>query len=82
MSSKLRRAVGVEAISDVIRRSRLRWYGHVRWKRDAHWVKGCTMMVVEGTAPIGRPKKTWQNCASEDLPLLGLNTAPYCCEVK
>ena len=24
------------------------------------------MMVVEGTVPAGRPKKTWQNCVSED----------------
>ena len=58
-SSKLRSAVGVEAIGDVIRRRRLRWYGHVQRKGDADWVKGCTMMSVKGTAPAGRPKKTW-----------------------
>ena len=30
------------------------------------WVKGCTEMVSEGTAPTGRPKKMGQNCVSED----------------
>ena len=47
-SSKLRSAVGMEAIGDVIRRRRLGWYGHVQWKGAADWVKGCTMMVVRG----------------------------------
>ena len=70
-SSKLRRAVGVEAIGNVIRRRRLRWYCHVQRKGDTDWVKGCTVMVVEGIAPAGRPKKT---CVSEDLRLLGLKT--------
>ena len=50
------------------------WHGHVQRKGEADWVKGCTMMVVEGIVPCGRPKKTWQDCVSEDLRLLGLNT--------
>ena len=54
-SSNLRSAVGVEAIGDVIRRRRLRWYGHVQWKGDTAWVKGCTMMVAEVVVPAGRP---------------------------
>ena len=62
--------VGVEAIGDVVRRRRLRWYGYVQREGDADWVKGCTVMVVEGTVPAGRPKTTWQNCVSEDLRLL------------
>ena len=59
---------------EAIRRRRLRWIGHVQRKGDSDWVKGCTVMVVVGTMPAGRPKKTWQNCVSEDLPLLGLIT--------
>ena len=54
-SSKLRSEVGVEAIGDIRRQ---RWCGHVKRKGDADWVKGCTIMVVEGTVPAGRPKKT------------------------
>lgn len=72
-SAELRRRVGVEAIGDVIRRSRLRWYGHVERKDDEDWVKGCTKLVVEGTAPVGRPRKTWQNSVSADLNLMGID---------
>ena len=43
-------------------------------KGDADWVTGCTVMVVERTVLAGRPKKTWQNCVSENLRLLGLHT--------
>ena len=51
-------------IGNVIRRRRLRWYGHVQRKGDADRMNGCTAMVVEGTGPAGMPKKNWQNCAS------------------
>ena len=34
----------------VIRRHRLRWYG----KGRHDWVKGCTKLLVEGTAPNSR----------------------------
>ena len=39
---------------------RLRWQGYVDTKGDADCVKACAMFVVEGTAPVGKPKKTWQ----------------------
>ena len=57
-NSKLRSAVGVEAIGDVIRTRRLRWYGHVQRKGVADWVKGCTVMVVKRgyLPPAGRRK--------------------------
>ena len=53
------RMLGAEAIGDVIvmRRHRLRWHGDVERKDDADYVKACTMLVVEGTAPVGRPRK-------------------------
>ena len=34
-------------------------------------VKACTKSVVDGTAPIGRPRKTWL-----DLSLMGINSGP------
>ena len=42
-SAELRRRVG-----DVIRGSRLRWFGHGEQKDDTDWVKGCTELVFEG----------------------------------
>ena len=44
---KLRRLVGVEPITTVIRSGRLRWYGHVMRKSDEHWVKTCMGLNAE-----------------------------------
>ena len=30
-------------------------------KDDTDCVKTCTRLIVEGTAPVGKPRKTWQN---------------------
>ena len=40
-NEELRRLVGVEPITTVIRSGRLRWYGHVMRKGDEDWVKKC-----------------------------------------
>ena len=53
-----------EAIRDAMRRCRLRWHGHVERKDDADYVKACTRLVVERTAPVGRLKNTCQNTVS------------------
>ena len=39
-------------------------------KDVADYVKACTRLVVEGKAPVGRPRKTWENTASADRRLL------------
>ena len=40
-NEELRRLVGVEPITIVIRSGRLRWHGHLMRKRDEDWVKKC-----------------------------------------
>ncbi|XP_038052734.1 uncharacterized protein LOC119725402 [Patiria miniata] len=72
-SEELRRRVGVEGIGIVLRRHRLRWFGHVERKEDVNWVKRCTNVIVGGPTPIGRPRKTWQSSMSDDMRLLGVN---------
>ena len=44
---------GVDSGGDVIMRGRLS-----RGLDDTDWVKGCTKLVVEGTAPASRPRYT------------------------
>ena len=51
----------VEAIGDVMGRSRLRCRGHKKRKNDADYVTTCGRLVVEETANVGRSKKTGQN---------------------
>ena len=38
----LRGRLGIDCVSDLVRRSRLRWFGHVVRKDEQQWVKKCT----------------------------------------
>ena len=66
-SEELRQRLDVECVMDVIRRGRLRWYGHVMRKHDEDWVKKCTSMEVDGRKPRGRPKLTWMDTVKSDM---------------
>ena len=48
-NAELRESMGIEKISDVMRRSRLRWMGHVLRKEGNDWVKKSMEMTVEGS---------------------------------
>jgi len=41
----------------MIKKSRLRWFGHVERKDDNDWVKHCITWEVEGIRQRGRPKR-------------------------
>ena len=49
----------------MIKKSRLRWFGHVEQKDYNDWVKRCTTWKVEEIRQTGRPKKTWWDCAKD-----------------
>ena len=57
----------------MIKKSRLRWFGHVERKDDSDWVKRCITWKVEGIRQRGRPKKTWWDCVKNDMESLGLS---------
>ena len=68
----VRRLVGVEPIEEVMRRGRLRWYGHVERMGDEDWVKRCRDMEVAGKRARGRPRKTWMETVKGDMTVKGL----------
>ena len=73
-STELSKCLDVEPVADVVRRGRLRWFGHVERKSGKDWVSACRGFVV-GSAQgrgRGRPKKTWDECVGQDLRRLGL----------
>ena len=72
-NEELRRMVGVEPITTVIRSGRLRWYGHVIRKGDEDWVKKCMEYRVEGRRPVGRPRKTWLESVEVDMAELEID---------
>ena len=65
-TEELRELLGLEPVSLMIKKSRLRWFGHVERKDDNDWVKRCITWEVEGIRLRGRPKKTWWDCVKND----------------
>ena len=59
-------------MEELVRRSRLRWFGHVERKPDEDWVKACQKFEVAGKGERGRRKKTWMECVNKDMELKGL----------
>jgi len=47
-NEELRELLGLEPVSLVIKKSRLRWFGHVERKDDNDLVKHCITWEVEG----------------------------------
>ena len=64
--------MGLEDIRDVIRRERLRWYGHVQRMDETKDVKKVLTMEVEGKRPVGRPRLSWMEVIKTDMKKLHL----------
>ena len=64
---EVRRRCGVRDIIEVLRRSRLRWFGHVSRREEDHVLRRAMEMEVEGRRPRGRPRMRWRGCVEEDM---------------
>lgn len=64
--------LGIESIAEVVRRSRLRWFGHVERMSAANWVSACREIEVAGCRGRGRGRKTWHECVVDDMRRLGV----------
>ena len=58
-NAKLRKSLGINDIDEVMRRSRLRWMGHVLRKDKDDWVRRSMEMAIEGKRGAGKPRMTW-----------------------
>jgi len=47
-SAELTSRLGIKCITDVVRRSRLQWFGHVERKHSDDWVSACKTFQVNG----------------------------------
>src|SRR5437899_11938349 len=71
-SEELRLGLGIEGVGEVVRRGRLRWFGHVKRKEADDWVSKCRNLEVVGRVRKGRPRMTWMECVKEDMKECGL----------
>ncbi len=57
----------IEDVADVVRKGRLRWFGHLERKDERDWVSACRNIVVLENAGKGRPRKRWCEVLEDDL---------------
>ena len=65
--------LGVQSVAEVVRRGRMRWFGHVERTSGDDWVSACRNVVVAGVRCAGRGRKTWYECVKDDMTVLGLH---------
>ena len=69
----IRRILGVrDNITNMVKKRRLNWFGHVNRREDTSMVKKAYKEEFQGKRPRGRPKKRWVDQIREDFrtPLL------------
>ena len=71
---ELRTRLGIQAITEVMQKRRLRWFGHVERRDDTNWLKRNQKLDVDGRNGCGRPSKTWEQVIKEDLCEKGLRS--------
>ncbi len=60
---------GLGGFEEVLRKIRLRWFGHVRRE---HILRQAVNFEVEGRRPPGRPKKTLRKVVEEDMRMMNI----------
>ena len=64
-SAELFSRLDTESVSDVVRRGRLRWFGHMEFKQPDDWVSACSGR--------GSPRKIWRECVEKEMVKLKLS---------
>ena len=68
-----REKLGVVKMDEKLREGRLRWFGHVRRRRETEPVRRVEGVQVEGKRGRGRPRRTWEEQIRLDLQALHLS---------
>ena len=69
----IRANLKVKQISDKMRESRLRWFGHIQRRHETAPVRKVESIHIEGSKRVrGRPKKTWIEVITKDMNMLNI----------
>ena len=55
----LLQSMGLVRVGQMMRKSRLRWYGHVARREETHLLQRILNFPVARRKPRGRPRKPW-----------------------
>jgi hypothetical protein len=72
-NEELTRWLGLESVRKVMRRGKLRWFGHVMRSGEDDWLKKCMNLEVGGVRRLGRPRKTLEEVVRRDMRDLNLS---------
>src|SRR2546425_4370066 len=64
-SEELRLGLGIEGVEEVVRRGRLRWFGHVERKEADDWVSKYRNLEVVSGVKKGGGRKAWMQCVKK-----------------
>ena len=68
----VRNMLAIDDVAEVMRRNRLRWFGHVERRDELCWLKRIETLQVDGDRVKGRPRKRWREVLKEDMRKKGL----------
>ena len=71
-NAAVRKRVGCMDIEDVLRKKRLRWYGHVRRMPEERWPRRMLGAVLPGKVQVGGRRVTWEGVVQRDLECVGV----------
>mgnify|MGYP001795510643 CR=1 FL=1 len=72
INEKDRRRYGVENLEHRLRKTRLKWFGHVKCRNEKSILRSVMELGVKGGRPLGRPYKTWSKVMEEDMKKLNI----------
>ena len=68
----MRGRLGILPLDDIMRRGRLRWFGHISRMEENHWQWRMLSFEAEGKY-LGRPKKHWIENIKADMKSLNIS---------
>ena len=72
-NEEVKRRTGMHNLEEILRRNRLRWFGHVCRLDDSRPAKQVLQWVPkDGKRKRGRPRKNWRTTVKEDLKTLDM----------
>ena len=71
-NEEVRRRAGVDCITEVIRKSKLRWFGHLVRREDEEPIKKAWITPVEGRRSRGRQRVRWKDGIAAELERMGV----------
>ena len=72
-SEEVAERCGVDTLDVLLRRRRLRWFGHVKRRGQEEPLSKIMELEVDGRRPRGCPKKSWRKIVEADMRLVGVS---------